>query len=953
MSDNRWQRVEEIFHRAVELGPKARSAFLDEACAADQSLRREVESLLAHESEDGTTFVGPAGDDAPRTIAHYRISGKLGQGGMGTVYRATDTKLGREVAIKVLPSFFAEDADEMARFTREAKVLASLNHPNIAQIYGIEERALVMELVPGETLKRPLPIETALDYAKQIAEALEAAHEKGIVHRDLKPANVVVTPEGVVKVLDFGLAAVVRDSLTDASDPVNSPSLTMRATQAGMIMGTAAYMSPEQAAGKPVDKRADIWSFGAVLWELLTGHGLFEGETLTQTLAEVLRCPIDFDQLPRETPVAIRGLLRRCLDRNAKNRLRDIGEARIAIEAALAGETPLLEGVPTAGGARRLWLAWGVAAALAMGLAAVSFRYFRETPPAPGVPIRFQIPPPENTTLQPWPAISPDGRKVALMGLGGRMWVHFLESGETRDLMVRAGTMPFWSADSRFLAYPSGSELTKIEVTGGPSQTVAHLPGPWGGGAWNQDDVIVFADQRAGLFRVSASGGVPVPITAVDPARQETIHFGPSFLPDGRHFVYTRLSTDGKKSAIYLGSVDAKPGQQSSKPLIASTWQAVCAPSADPSTGYLLFMREGVLMAQPFDNRSLELRGQAVLVAEDVNDTGATAAAWGSFGTGGWGAFSASANGALAFQPSTASDRQLTWYDREGNILGTVGEPGDYRDFALSPDGTRLAVSKSRGQAASIWLLDLSRGGASTRFTFGSASDTNPLWSPDGSRIIFSSNRDGPYNLYQKPVNSSKGEEVLFQSGENKQPTSWSHDGRFLLYTVVHPETMMDIWVLPLEGERKPVPFLATRFNEGAARFSPDSHWVAYASNESGHAEVYVRPFSMNYAGTAVEEGGKWQISNGFGRDPRWRGDGRELYYRSRDGGVMAVEIATSPAFRAGKPRPVGPSPDPQRPVPLGLWDSTADGKFFLAPPVKSRPEAYTVVLNWQAGLKK
>jgi serine/threonine protein kinase len=346
-----------------------------------------------------------------QSIAHYHISAKLGEGGMGVVYRATDTKLGREVAIKILPDALAQDPDRLARFEREAKVLASLNHPHIAQIYGVEERALIMELAPGERLAGPLPLATALNYARQIAEALEAAHEKGIVHRDLKPANVMVTPEGAVKVLGFGLAAVAQGPAPEGSDPANSPTLTMRATQAGVIMGTAAYMSPEQTSGKAVDKRADIWSFGVVLWELLTGCRLFEGETVSHTLADVLRGPIDFDQLPRETPAAIRGLLRRCLERNVKNRLRDIGEARIAIEAVLAGETPLLEGPPKLGGARHLWLGWGVAAVATAGLATVAFMHFREKPPVPAAPVRFQIPAPENATLAL--SLSPDGRKMA------------------------------------------------------------------------------------------------------------------------------------------------------------------------------------------------------------------------------------------------------------------------------------------------------------------------------------------------------------------------------------------------------------------------------------------------------------------------------------------------------------------------------------------------------------
>jgi Tol biopolymer transport system component/predicted Ser/Thr protein kinase len=930
LNDGRLQRVEDMFHRALELAPEARSAFLEEASGGDQSLRREVESLLAYDPDAGRGFLGLPEDEAPEAFAHYRILGKLGQGGMGTVYRAADTKLGREVAIKVLPPSVAEDAGRMARFIREGKVLASLNHPNIAQIYGVEERALVMELVPGQTLRWPLPLKTALTYAKQIAGALEASHEKGIVHRDLKPTNIMVTPEGVIKLLDFGLASAAPED----------PAITEH-TQPGMIMGTVAYMSPEQASGKPVDKRSDVWSLGVVLWESLTGHRLFQGETISLTLAEVLRGEIDFDQLPRETPTAIRSLLRRCLDRDVKNRLRDIGEARIAIDAALADGAPLLEAAPVGGGARRPRLAWSVAGVATVGLALLAFVHFREVPPGPAGPIRFQIPPPENTMLSPYPVISPDGRKVTIAGLGARLWVHSLESGESRALPVdNRNVQTFWSPDSRFIAYQSGDELKKCEAAGGSSLVLTHLPGPWGGGAWNQDDVIVFAS-RSGIFRVPASGGAPVPLIAPDPGQGL---FAPSFLPDGRHFLYLQASADKKKSAIYLGSVDDEPRQPKSKPLLASNWRAVYAPSADPGNGYVLYLREGTLMAQPFDNRRLELRGQAAPVAEGVLDNEADT---------GLGAFSASANGTLVFQPRSAPDKQFTWYDREGAILGTAGDPGDYQDMALSPDGTRLAVNRRRGDAANIWLLDLSRGGAGTRLTFGSASDADPLWSPDGSRMIFSSNQNGARNLYQKPASGARDGELLLESSEDKHPTSWSRDGRFLLYTVMHPKRAGDIWVLSLEGDRKAVPFLTTDFNEGQARFSPDGRWVVYTSNESGHGEVYARPFSLNHAGTAVEESGKYQISNGFGRDPRWRADGREIYYRSRDGGILAVEVATTPAFRAGKPRPIGPRPDPRRPVPMSLWVPAPDGKFLLASPVKSRPEGYTVVLNWQAGLKK
>jgi Tol biopolymer transport system component/predicted Ser/Thr protein kinase len=939
MSDHRLRRVEDIFHQAAELAPDARSALLDQACGADRSLRREVESLLAYDSENGNTFAGPAGDDAPQSIAHYRISGKLGQGGMGAVYRATDTKLGREVAIKVLPRSFAEDADRIARFTREAKVLASLNHPNIAQIYGIEERALVMELVPGATLQRPLPLETALNYAKQIAEALEAAHERGIVHRDLKPANIVVTPEGVVKLLDFGLAAIA----PVAGDPLSSPTITMKTAKSGVIMGTAAYMSPEQAAGKPVDKRADVWSFGVVLWELLTGRRLFEGETISLTLASVLRGPIDFDQLPRETPTAIRALLRRCLDRDVKNRLRDIGEARIAIESALAAGPPL-EGAPdptlSQARARHLVLAWSVVVAMAVGLAAVALLHCRERP-APMVPLRFEISAPENTALEAVFSLSPDSRKLAFKA-AGRLWVHSLESGESLGLTAADG-VPLWSPDSRFIAYPSQGKLKKIDAAGGLPQLVADLPGSWGGGAWNQDDVIVFGGGE--LYRVPASGGVPVPITALDPARKESMHFGPSFLPDGRHFVYIRRSSVSSQSATYVGSVDSKPVQQSSAPLVNSDWQPRYAPSKDPGSGYLLFVQGWTLMAQPFDNHSTELRGLPSILAERVSDSAGSGIGIFSGASGGWAGFSPS-NDVLVFQRAPTLDRQLTWYDRAGKVLGTIGEPAIYQSAALSPDGTRLAVSKTNGRGANIWLLDLARD-TTTRFTFSSAIDTSPVWSPDGRSIIFSSNRSGASDLYLKPADGGKDEELLLKSGEDKGATSWSPDGRFLLYIVNDPKTKRDVWVLPLEGNKKPIPFLNTEFQERNAHFSPDGRWVAYNSDESGHMEVYVRPFSMSPAG-AIVAGGKWQISNGVGTSPSWRSDGRELYYWTEQGAGMAVEIATSPEFKPGKPHPLGMPPllSPRTP--------TADGQRFLMPvPRSNKPEPYTVVMNWQAGLKK
>ncbi len=882
---------------------------------------------------------------APGThLGPYEIGSPLGCGGMGEVFRARDTRLGRDVAVKILPAEFSADPIRKQRFEREAKTISSLNHPHICVLHDVGSQDgisyLVMECVEGETLakrleKGALPLEQVLKYGMQIADALDKAHRSGIVHRDLKPGNIMLTPAGA-KLLDFGLAkptAPLASAVTLTAATPNSP-----VTEQGTIVGTFQYMSPEQIEGKELDGRSDIFSLGAVLYEMVTGQRAFQGKSQLSIASAILeKEPEPISNLKPMTPPALDHAIRRSLTKEVERRWQSAAD--LAGELQWLAEAGSQAGVPTPLVSHRKVrerLAWSVAALLVVGLAAVSLPHFTEKLPAPAAPVRFQIPAPESTTLGPFPNLSPDGRKLVFLA-GGRLWVHFLESGESRQLT--ADGPPFWSPDSRFIGYASQGKLKKIEATGGPSQTVADLPvARWAGGTWNQDGVIVFGS-HIGLFRVPASGGVPVQITAADPARQEVFHIDPSFLPDGRHFVYTRVSADREKSAIYLGSVDAKPEQQSSKFLVASKWNAVYAPSADSSTGYLLFMREGTLMAQPFDNRRLELKGQATPVAEQVGDNNEG---------GGHGAFSASANDVLVFwRGGTTPDRQLNWYDRQGKILGTAGEPADYQELALSPDGTRVALMKRSGQASDLWLLDLSRE-TSTRFTFGlqTGIDSHPVWSPDGSRIIFNSGND----LYQKPTSSVKDAELLLKSSA-PQAMGWSRDGRFLLYRIFDPKTDWDFWVLPLEGDKKPVPFLVTAFNQRNARFSPDGHWVAYDSNESGDYEVYVRSFAMNSAGTAVEAGGKWQISNGYGNQPCWRGDGRELYYRARDGQVMAVEIATNPEFRPGKPQRLGFLAGTE-------WDCTADGRRFLVAVPKtvtknSGPEPYTVILNWQTALKK
>jgi serine/threonine protein kinase/Tol biopolymer transport system component len=882
---------------------------------------------------------------APGTkLGPYEIQSPLGTGGMGEVYRAKDTRLDRTVAVKILPAHLSSDPVRKQRFEREAKTISSLNHPNICVLHDVGQQDgidyLVMECVEGETLakrleKGALPLEQVLKYGMQIADALDKAHRSGVVHRDLKPGNIMLTPTGA-KLLDFGLAkptAPLSSAVTLTAATRNSP-----VTEQGTIVGTFQYMSPEQIEGKELDGRSDIFSLGAVLYEMLTGQRAFPGKSQLSVASAILeKEPAPISSVKPLTPPALDHAIRRCLAKETERRWQSAADLAGQLQwIAEAGSQAGIPGLVVSQRKLRERLALSVAALLAVSLVAVSLLHFTEKPPGPAAPVRFQIPAPGNTTLGPYLNLSPDGRKLAFLA-GGRLWVHFLESGESRQLT--ADGLPFWSPDSRFIGYASQGKLKKIEATGGPSQTVADLPGArLAGGAWNQDGVIVFGSP-IGLFRVPASGGVPVQITAADPARQEVFHIEPSFLPDGRHFVYTHYSSDQEKSGIYVGSVDAKPEQQSSKFLVASNWGPVYAPSADPSTGYLLFMREGTLMAQPFDNRRLELKGQATPVAEQVGDD--------SNGRG-HGAFSASANDILVFwRGGTTPDRQLTWYDRQGKVLGTAGEPGDYQELALSPDGTRVALMKRSGQASDLWLLDLSRD-TSTRFTFGLTTgiDSHPVWSPDGSRIIFSSGN----GLYQKPTSSVKDAELLLKSSA-PQAMGWSRDGRFLLYRIFDPKTDWDFWVLPQEGDKKPVPFLVTEFNEHDARFSPDGHWVAYTSNESGHYEVYVRSFAMNSAGTAIEAGGKWQISNGSGVQPRWRGDGRELYYNSQDGQLMAVEIATNPEFKPGKPQPLGFLAGAE-------WDCTADGRRFLVAVPKTtgkgdRPEPYTVILNWQASLKK
>jgi eukaryotic-like serine/threonine-protein kinase len=866
-----------------------------------------------------------------RTIAHYRITAKLGEGGMGEVYRATDTKLNRDVAIKILPEAFAQDHDRMARFTREAQVLASLNHPNIAAIYGVEERALVMELVDGPMLSEriargPIPLEEATPIIEQLIDALEYAHEKGVVHRDLKPANIKITPEGRVKVLDFGLAKALAGE-TAVADPASSPTLTMRATMAGVIMGTAGYMSPEQARGQSVDKRADIWAFGVVVYEILTGRPLFGGPTVSDTLAAVLKEEPAWELVPDP----MRHLVRTCLVKDARRRMRDIGDARL-----LMNETPAAQQVQAA---RRRVLPWvAVTVLIAVIAAALTALHFRDTPQE-AAPIRFQIQAPDKTSFEGF-ALSPDGRQLAFVALettGRRsVWLRPLASLIAHELPGTEGAVfPFWSPDSRFIGFSVPGKLKKVYVgASGPApvQTICETPGYVLGASWNQQGTILFGTPGGApgnLFHVPQSGGTP--------AALRLSGLFPSFLPDGRHFLYYSGVGHGVPS-VRLAMPD---GNERTMVEGGMQFARYAPPASRSEKGHLLFTREGALVAQPMDPVRFELTGEAVPLVEQI------AVRRGSSFS------SVSMNGVLAYMTGIFGSTPLVWFDREGKPQPLEGAPGFYSGLALSADGTRAALTKTDMQTSQtdIWLLDLAHG-VPTRFTDDPTNDAYPVWSPDGKRLVFGSLRNGPGDLYQKQAGGAAKEQALLKTALQKGGLDWSDDGRFLLYNVLDPKSKFDLWVLPLEGAQKPAPFVAKPYNETQGQFSPGpvgTRWIAYTSDDSGQFEIYVEPFP---AGTD-----RFRISSGGGTQPRWRRDGKELYYIAPDRKLMAVEVKTTPRFEHGVPKPLFDSHILSFGTSVGeiRWAPAVDGKRFLfitrGEELASSP--ITVVVNWQAAFKQ
>jgi serine/threonine protein kinase/Tol biopolymer transport system component len=872
---------------------------------------------------------------------------------MGEVYQAHDTKLGRDVAIKVLPEAFAHDPERLSRFQREAKTLASLNHPNIAHIYGLEENAgssyLVMELVPGDTLADRIKRDGAysivevLAIAKQMAEALEAAHEKGIVHRDLKPANVKVTPEGKVKVLDFGLAKAFSDD-GSSQDIANSPTMSGAATMQGVILGTAAYMSPEQARGKQVDKRADIWAFGVVLYEMLTGEQLFAGETVSDTLAAVLRQEPDWSKVPARA----QRLLRSCLEKDPKKRLRDIGDMDLLLQ-----EDSDQTGQPQSRPSSPWWL-WAITAAACIVAVALAVIHFRERPPVEPEVMRFQIKLPDNVifTRSAHPSLSPDGHRVAFPAVGpdgkNGIWVQELNGEDARELPGTDPTLDtpplFWSPDSRFIVFDSNTKLRKVDLTGDPVQDICDRPNLAApvGGSWNRDGIIIFGTNATGLWKIPAVGGSPTPVTALDASRREREHELPFFLPDGRHFLYFRNSSVPENTGLYVGSLDDPPERQSETRVLATGFGVDYVPSEEGNSVRLLFLLNGNLMAQTFDLGKFAVTGEPIPVGERVDTSYETAH------------FSITPNVLVYREKTPEVGFQLTWFDDQGKIIGKVGDPAPFiATVRISPDGTHVAFAKGASSSSDddLWVLDIGRG-TSTRFTFGPGKNEYPVWSPDGKEIAFSSTRNGVFDLYRKPSDGSKAEQLLFRSSDDKRGSSWSRDGRFLAYGSSRNLGPEQSWTLPMHGDPTPIPLSTPGFNSTRVEFSSDGRWIAYESNETGRFEVYVREFTGSADSAA--NGGKWMISNDGGFWPHWRADGKEIVYTAANQTtLMSIDVDTSHSFQSGTPRRIFEMPADRGGTNVAAASSDLK-KFLMGVPVEQKAaQSFTVVLNWASGLTK
>jgi len=1004
MTPDRFDEIERICHAALNEPADTRAAFLDAACAGDVNLRADVASLLAGASSADALLSAPLHVAPPpqlvagQRLGPYEIAGEIGAGGMGAVYRARDTRLGRTVAIKVIAGAGVVDPAARERFMREARLVGSLNHPHICALYDVGREApsrvggkgegggreepvdfLVMEYLAGETLadrlrRGPLPLAQALDLAAQIAGALDAAHKHGIIHRDLKPGNVMLTTGGAgrsgattAKLLDFGLAKLKGHGDQPVAALTAMPTQPASLTGEGIVVGTLPYMAPEQLEGKEADARTDLWALGAILYEMLTGKRAFEGDSQVSLIGHIMNAePAALSTLQPLAPPSLDRVVRKCLAKHADDRwdtAHDVADELTWI--AEGGSQAAPAGLPAA--ARRSgrylrWVAAGVPFVLLVAALAVTVSRLREDRPETPV-VRFALPAPEGVGFRYFdlPALSPDGERIVFGGetADGRslLWVHRLDALTAEPLAGSAVTaagissmavLPFWSPDSRQIAFFTERTLMKTDLSGGAPQKVSDVPsakapstyqrGGGAGGAWSREGVIVFGGASDGaLYQVAATGGAASPVTALDTSRQETGHWFPRFLPDGRHFLYLARSAKPEHTGIFAGSLDGSPARH----VLSVDSAALYAPP-----GYLLFAKGRVLMAQPFDARQLRVTGEAVRVAEDValliqSSSGLPTPI-----------ASVSENGVLCYLHDSAVNTQLTWFDRAGTRLGSLGEPGDYTNPALSPDGTRLAVGLKDAQSGTrdIWLIDVTRE-TSSRLTFDPADDFNPVWSPDGTRVAFSSNRKGRRDVYQKLASGAGSDEPMLDSSRNKSVEDWTPDGRFVIFNLEPPGKGTEVWALPVtpetqDSDRKPKPVLQGPGDRNQAQVSPDGRWMAYRSGESGRSEVYVQAFPPS--------GAKCKVSTGGGREPQWSDDPRELFYLE-GARLMAVDLkAGRSTVEAGVLRTLFVAPvDPQQ-VRRNRYVVTKDGQRFLfITPLAPMARPLIVVVNWTGGLKR
>jgi Tol biopolymer transport system component len=881
-------------------------------------------------------------------LGQYRIEERLGAGGMGVVYRATDTQLGRDVALKVLPDRFARDAGRMTRFSREARLLASLNHPGIATVYGLAEsgdvRAIAMELVEGRTLADrlhdgPIPVDEALPIASQIAEALEAAHERGIIHRDLKPANVKVTTDGTVKVLDFGLAKALVDPAS-ASEMAESPTISEIGSQMGLILGTAAYMSPEQARGKPLDRRTDIWSFGCVLYEMLTGKSVFGDATVSDMIARILEREPDWSALPEKTPPGVRRVLRRCLQKDYRQRLRDIADARLEIEETIVpGLSGVQDTAPPAVASRRWWrpraTTWISLVLVAAGVNAGLWTMIGTPPAANGPVMRFTVPLPPNEQLGgldfPGVALAPTGAHmvyVASRGGTSRLLLHRMDALQDEPMPGTEHALgPFFSPDGQWVGFFANGKLKKAWIGGGAPVDVCDAPIGFGA-VWGTDNIITFAPTGgSGLMQVPATGGAPREITRLDAKRDEFSHRWPDVLPDGDTLLFAAGGTDSWDDAQIVAQ-SLKTGARHT--LIAGSFPRYI------STGHLVFARRGALWAVPLDLANQRVAGPPVMVLPNV---------WQS--VDGAAQFSLSPHGHIVYVQGRPSggEHALVWVDRNKVIEPLAAVTGNYSDPRLSPDGSRLAVTITQA-SDNIFTFHIPTS-RFTQLTFD-GNNSMPVWTGDGTRLAFASNKAGALNLFWRPANGTGTDERLAPSAQPQAPHAWSAATHRLVFVESSPTTGRDIWMVSTEADRKSVAVLQSHFNESGPSVSPDGRWLAYVSDESGHDEVYVVSL---VGGPGARK--PWRVSTDGGTEPLWNPSGNEIFYRAGDR-MMASRYRTAPAFQTDPPQLLFQGAYRQGRHSRPAYD-TADGRRFLmirTDEGNTSPTGFQVVLEWFAELK-